>query len=367
MDTNFASQHGVHTVALMATLSELPSGRFRVRFVDATGTRNSSTFETKVQAERFIKNLSAPAATAKRMRFDHFVKQWWPSYVKRVRPQTANGRRIELNTHVLPKWGSRFMDDIDREEIEQWLSLFPPGVRPGVLKATRQVFNEAERAGIIASTPTRGLRLPTTSRAPIRVLTMPEVHRLAEAIEGRYRALVLLMAYCGLRPSEAYALKPEFLDLKTNELAVRHSLDNGGRIGPPKNDSAYRTIIFPSQLGEEMAQHLRLYPPTGPYVFETRTGKPLTSARIVKDFKLAVTKAGLSESEGRISPHVMRHSAITEWLRNGVNPVSAAKRSGHTSTKVLLDTYGHAIQADDAMIAKQLEQSWNAATEAEQA
>jgi integrase len=62
---------------------------------------------------------------------------------------------------------------------------------------------------------------------------------------------------------------------------------------------------------------------------------------VKKSFAAAVKAAGLpSEGPDRITPHVLRHTAATWMMRNGVNTWKAAGFLG-MSERVLIETYGH--------------------------
>jgi integrase len=52
---------------------------------------------------------------------------------------------------------------------------------------------------MIPRSPCRAVRLPKIEREEMRFLNPAEVARLADAIGSRYRALVLVSAYGGLR------------------------------------------------------------------------------------------------------------------------------------------------------------------------
>jgi integrase len=63
------------------------------------------------------------------------------------------------------------------------------------------------RDGRIAQNPATGIRLPRVAKPQKRFLTPEQVHALADAaaqypipeVGGQYRALVLVLAFCGLR------------------------------------------------------------------------------------------------------------------------------------------------------------------------
>lgn len=79
-------------------------------------------------------------------------------------------------------------------------------------------------------------------------VSVPEVYALADAVGPRWRALVLLAAFCGLRFGELAALRRDSLDLLHNTIAVVASvaeLPGGTRhTGPPKSEGGRRTSRF---------------------------------------------------------------------------------------------------------------------------
>jgi integrase len=81
------------------------------------------------------------------------------------------------------------------------------------------------------------------------VLTIPQVYALSEAINPRYRALILLATFTSLRWGELCALRQSDIDLETLTVRVERQLtelENGGlSFGPPKTSAGYRRVGFP--------------------------------------------------------------------------------------------------------------------------
>ncbi len=57
-----------------------------------------------------------------------------------------------------------------------------------------------------------GLRLPKGSSRTRNALTVEQVEALAAAVDPWWRPFLLVLAYCGLRPGEALALRRRHLD-----------------------------------------------------------------------------------------------------------------------------------------------------------
>ncbi|MBV8528635.1 MAG: tyrosine-type recombinase/integrase [Candidatus Dormibacteraeota bacterium] len=48
----------------------------------------------------------------------------------------------------------------------------------------------------------------------------------------------------------------------------------------------------------------------------------------------------------RLTPVMLRHSAVSWWIANGISTVSAAKRAGHSSVEMVQRVYGHGSESE---------------------
>ena len=160
------------------------------------------------------------------------------------------------------------------------------------------------------------------------------VFSLADAIDPRYRAWVLVAGYGGLRWGELQGLRPEHVH--GNELTVLEQLS-----GELKTDGSRRRVVLPPSVGAELAAHLAAYP--GEYVFTRPTGEPLVHTSFNNNrFKKALAKAGLDTG---LRMHDLRHTAIAIWIQSGAHPKLIADMAGHSSIMVTMDRYGHLFPA----------------------
>lgn len=116
-----------------------------------------------------------------------------------------------------------------------------------------------------------------------------------------------VMAKAGLRPGEAYALRPGDLDLKAGTVRVERTLDLDGSTKPTKTYER-RTVRLSSSLVESLRRHLLWLREqtlkqgwgTAEWLFPTAGNTPLDQSRATKAFHRAV--AGLGHIPGtRIS------------------------------------------------------------------
>jgi integrase len=114
-----------------------------------------------------------------------------------------------------------------------------------------------------------------------------QVNALAAAIDDRYRALIYIAAYTGLRAGELGALTTRRLDLLKRTLHVAESAGEvqGRRIVGPTKTGRVRTLTLPPFLAQLLGEHIGKYPSAeawsspppraAPYAIETST--PATS------------------------------------------------------------------------------------------
>jgi integrase len=73
---------------------------------------------------------------------------------------------------------------------------------------------------LIAESPCRRISLPRVENVERRFLHASEIERLAVSIDSRYRGLVYVGAYCGLRWGELGGLRREHLDIDKRRINV---------------------------------------------------------------------------------------------------------------------------------------------------
>jgi integrase len=109
--------------------------------------------------------------------------------------------------------------------------------------------------GIIRRNPCRIKGASQEQSAERPVLTIAEVYALADAIDQRYRALVLLGMFASLRWAERAALRPRDIDLETCTIRIKRQLieqlGGGSAFGPAKSRAGRRTVPL------RLSSHLR--------------------------------------------------------------------------------------------------------------
>ena len=139
---------------------------------------------------------------------------------------------------------------------------------------------------------------------------------LADAIPDRFSALVLVLAFGGLRSGEATALRRGDVAQDRSEVRIERSVRTG-RVGSPKTDAGRRVVALPQFVAEALAAHMDRYTPGGndALVFGTASGNFLARQNFTATFKRAVERRDLPAVRVQNFGTPERHS-----LRKRVRP-----------------------------------------------
>lgn len=175
-----------------------------------------------------------------------------PEKAKRRRANTVEGYRSALRLHVIPRWGDCEIQDIDPDELQDWVDSFDlPGAAEKAYKTLRQVIRWAIRKfRLRVWDPTQGIELPRKPAHEVQPLEAHEVKETLRAFWGHADEPTLLLSSClGLRPGEAYALSWSDVDMRSGAVRVRSTLQEVGGLlyryatKTPKSD---RTLYLPA-------------------------------------------------------------------------------------------------------------------------
>ena len=138
----------------------------------------------------------------------------------------------------------------------------------------------AVEAGYLPRNPCTVKGAGTERAAEMRHASIPQLHQLVDAVPGRYRALILLAGYGGLRWAELVGLRRHHVDLAGARVqVVEQAAEVAGKIivNPPKTDAGRRVVTLPQVVVEALVAHLEEYVDPDPdgLVFITPRGAHL--------------------------------------------------------------------------------------------
>ena len=216
----------------------------------------------------------------------------------------------------------------------------------------------AVRRGYIAENPVLRLHhdeLPRgRAQSEPRTLTATEVWKLLAAAPERYRPLLAIAAFTGMRIQEILGLAWGDIDFRERVIRVRAQLSRGTKTIPPrrvdlKTKAGRRDIALAGELEQYLREHLRAteratgLPRADAYVFTTSSGKPLNRNNVAKrGLDNAARAAGLNRDDlPKLGFHDLRHTFASHLIRAGIDPVRASRQLGHARPSITLDIYAH--------------------------
>lgn len=345
----------------------LPSGRWQARYPAEDGrTRTApTTFASRVDAERFLAQLDidrvrggAIDPNAGAIALADYAAQWLLERPVALRPRTLELYEGLLRLHILPTFGAVHLNRIASAAVRSWHA----GLRRGgvgeshVAKAYRLlkgILNTAVEDDLLARNPCR-TRHAGTERPEERLPpSLAEVGAIADAITPRFRALVLLGAWSGLRYGELAGLTRQRIDLLHGVVDVREQLvqtaDGRRFLAAPKTSAGVRSVVLPPHLVPAIKAHLDEYVDASPtaMLFTGSKGATLERSNFRNVWLAALDAAGVPHYRF----HDLRHLAATLAAVSGATTRELMLRIGHSSPRAAM-IYQHATSDRDRAIAE---------------
>ena len=333
---------------------------FRVRGENPDGSTSSvGTFARKTDANVWAHRFESGKhdgswidPRAARVAFETFTRaRYLPTKVNVV-DSTLGNIRSRIEQHLLPYFGSMQLGQITPSTILSWQASKKGTRSPHTINAAhgtlRQILRLAVVEGIRPSNAAELVDpLPSTSGTEIHPATPAQVLGLADTIDPRFRAAIILDALgSGLRSGELWALQVPRVNFLGRTVRISESIDDrGGAIvtKEPKNGKV-RTLRLDEASVEVLARHLESYP-SNDYVFTSAEGGPVRHRNFMpRHFLPAVAESDLPAG---FTFHDLRHSHASILIADGWRPDQVKDRLGHGSIRTTLDTYGHLFPGHD--------------------
>jgi site-specific recombinase XerD len=263
-------------------------------------------------------------------------------------------RFLEMNSHANSfEVRTRTFNDVDRATLRAFLAHMHAEGRAiasirRTMAAIKQFFRFLSTEGHITSNPVEFMpRMKVPQRLP-RYLPWEQVERLIQApLErqkrdgrgpvlsepARYRnhALLMLLAATGIRISEAVDLKVEDVGYLGTQPHVRVTGKGDKQRVVPLHDRAAAVLkdyIDNWRLEQVPGHRRRLRAAKSPYVFINRDGEQVSRRIVQVDIQRYALRAGI---EGRVYPHLLRHSFATALVEQGCPIEVVQQLLGHVS------------------------------------
>lgn len=272
----------------------------------------------------------------------HVVDSWLPSKLPTLKKSTRDHYAWVFDTRVLPAFGARALDSIDRAEVIAWRNAVP-GVNASnnsAFRVLRAMFRDAS-AELDVPDPTLRIRaLPEKRSSGAKVLSAAELAALLDAVREVvpvYYALILTLASTGGRWGAVSALTWDDLDFDAGTLRIEKAQYDG--VVDTTKTGHRRTLAMTEELTavlrarrEETARAVASGKLRGDaLVFPSRAGTHMQPSTIRDPLLAASVRAGLAEGvhdeRGRLVRATGRVPSA-HWFRYTLNDLSRRVRRG---------------------------------------
>ncbi len=349
--------------------------RYEVRLRGADGRERSRTLRTRKEAERYERGQQTELDQGEwidprngRVTLARWTAEWQRTVVH-LRPTTQRIYDANLRNHILPELGDVPLAKLTPSMLRGWLAGLTTkegahgrslslGSVAQVYRTLNRVLAAAVDNESLGRNPLRGVKAPRVAAEPMRFLSHDEVATLAEGIGPRYRALVLVAAYSGLRAGELIGLRRHRVDLLRRTISVVEQVQYiGGRMleSVPKSSAGRRQVALPSLVADVLQDHLARYSEPGAdgLVFPAPEGGYLRLENFRKRaWNPAIAAAGVAP----LRLHDLRHTCASLAIAAGADVKVLQRMMGHASAALTLDRYGHLMPGQAESVADRLDE-----------
>lgn len=309
-----------------------------------------------------------------------YCEKWLKMKSATVRPNTLEGYRKAMERHIIAPIGDRYIDEITADDLKMLMvpvSKMSKGLYGTVNMLLKCVFYSAVESDVIKDNPAACIN-PRGGKAKKEkvALTDKQIGTLLDTIKDLPPYLfVMLGLYAGLRREESLGLQWDcvHIDEDIPYISVRRawrSVKNRPEVTTLlKTPAAKRDIPIPQLLADCLKAEKEKS--SSDYVISDSNGEPLSDSqfcrlwhyitvRRVKERKIyryingekihhtispklgercRTDKSIYYTLDFNVTPHLLRHTYITNLIHEGVDPKTVQYLAGHENSKVTMDIY----------------------------
>lgn len=244
------------------------------------------------------------------------------------------------------------------------------------LSSFHSVLIEMKHQGFIAHDPAAGITVRNDGRheeddREVEIPTDDEMRAILAAVERmaekseqhakawrRYRPMIYLAVFTGMRPSEYRGLA--WSNVLKDRINVRQRADQFNKVGPVKSRAGRRTLYIPNAVYQTIEAWQKYCPASKlGLVFPTSEGKPMALNNftrrcwepLMEAAKLMDPDTRPGAKEGamrpRYTPYALRHYFASKLIEKGTDLKFIQTAMGHADIQLTLNTYGHLIRGKD--------------------
>ncbi len=329
------------------SLKYLPTSRV---VGDALGPKRMTKAEAEEEGNRrFVSRANGVNAVPQCIAtVEQFVSvRFRPDRINKMKKSGRIHYRTMLDNHVLPAFGEIQLRDVTTPMIQSLINAkLDQGYSTQTVVHVRNVISALYRHAKAmkfyeGDLPTEGVSVPVVKHKERQALTWPQVLQLAEAMPRRHRALIIIMAQCGMRIGEAAGLQWRHVNLTDewkvvdgeaiapNSIVIMRNYTKGEATDLKGTDKV-RKVPLGADTWVALMLHKEMTAFTGENqpVFAGNTGRELDAHNVSqRSLKTAAKKINLPW----VTFHCLRHTQATLSDMVGITAAAKQKILGHRS------------------------------------
>ena len=318
-------------------------------------------FATKKEALGFERDFLEKQSANPDMTFQNLYEIYMEDMAARLKQSTLLTKKAVLQTHILPFFGSKPINEIKASDVRRWqakLMSSPNNYSQTYLKKINTelncIINYAKRFYDLNTNPCG--KAGTIGKAKAEEMdywTYDEYIAFREGVKDKPLSYICfeVLYWTGMREGELLALSPTDIDFDNKLISINRTYQRiGGKdlFTSPKTRKSKRKIPIPDFLCQELSDYIqsrymldadeRLFPVTKSYL----------SHEMIRGCKNTGVK--------KIRIHDIRHSHASLLINQGCDALVLADRLGHEKVSTTLNTYSHLFPHKQQELVNNLEQ-----------
>ena len=303
-------------------------------------------FATKKEALGFERDFLEKQSANPDMTFQNLYEIYMEDMAARLKQSTLLTKKAVLQTHILPFFGSKPINEIKASDVRRWqakLMSSPNNYSQTYLKKINtelnSIINYAKRFYDLNTNPCG--KAGTIGKAKAEEMdywTYDEYIAFREGVKDKSLSYICfeVLYWTGMREGELLALSPADIDLDNKTISINRTyqrIEGKDVFTSPKTRKSKRKIPIPDFLCQELSDYIqsrymldadeRLFPVTKSYL----------SHEMIRSCKNTGVK--------KIRIHDIRHSHASLLINQGCDALMLADRLGHEKVSTTLNTYSH--------------------------
>ena len=264
----------------------------------------------------------------------------------RLKQSTLLTKKAVLQTHILPFFGSKPINEIKASDVRRWqakLMSSPNNYSQTYLKKINTelncIINYAKRFYDLNTNPCG--KAGTIGKAKAEEMdywTYDEYIAFREGVKDKSLSYICfeVLYWTGMREGELLALSPADIDLDNKTISINRTyqrIEGKDVFTSPKTRKSKRKIPIPDFLCQELSDYIqsRYMPDADERLFPVT--KSYLSHEMIRGCKNTDVK--------KIRIHDIRHSHASLLINQGCDALMLADRLGHEKVSTTLNTYSH--------------------------